>query len=146
MRQRYRQSKSRSQRPNWRHQGTARAESPFLTPDLVDSCFKLVNATGKRRVGDPLRLWRRTSSADVPPAGRRGGETWRGARFRAAALGLMLLGLWTQGSAAGAASDASEFINVERLSARVMVAHWVGMDRWCNLTAIRTTKGLVVID
>src|SRR5208282_1956829 len=100
----------------------------------------------KRRVGDPLRLWRRTSSADVPPAGRRGGETWRGARFRAAALGLMLLGLWTQGSAAGAASDASEFINVERLSARVMVAHWVGMDRWCNLTAIRTTKGLVVID
>jgi glyoxylase-like metal-dependent hydrolase (beta-lactamase superfamily II) len=58
----------------------------------------------------------------------------------------MLLGLWTQGSAAGAAGDASEFINVERLSARVMVAHWVGMDRWCNLTAIRTTKGLVVID
>ena len=58
----------------------------------------------------------------------------------------MLLGLWTQGSAAGAVGDASEFINVERLSPRVMVAHWVGMDRWCNLTAIWTTRGLVVID
>ena len=58
----------------------------------------------------------------------------------------MLLGLWTQGSAAGADRSTSEFINLERLSSRVMLAHWVGMDRWCNLTAIRTTKGLVIID
>jgi glyoxylase-like metal-dependent hydrolase (beta-lactamase superfamily II) len=39
-----------------------------------------------------------------------------------------------------------EFINMERLSDRVWLAYWVGTDRRCNLTAIQTQKGLVIID
>jgi len=39
-----------------------------------------------------------------------------------------------------------EFINVEKLSDRVRLAYWVGTDRRCNLTTIRTQKGLVIID
>jgi glyoxylase-like metal-dependent hydrolase (beta-lactamase superfamily II) len=45
-----------------------------------------------------------------------------------------------------ASHSESEFINIERLSARVCLAYWVGTDRRCNLTAIRTEKGLVIID
>lgn len=44
------------------------------------------------------------------------------------------------------ASAQGEFINVEKLSDRVCLAYWVGTDRRCNLTAIRTQKGLVIID
>ena len=39
-----------------------------------------------------------------------------------------------------------EFVNLERLSNRVLLAYWVGTDRRCNLTAIQTRKGLVLID
>jgi glyoxylase-like metal-dependent hydrolase (beta-lactamase superfamily II) len=53
-------------------------------------------------------------------------------------LGQMLL--------AGAGRDAGEFINIERLSQRVVLGTWVGVDRRCNLTAIQTQKGLVIID
>jgi glyoxylase-like metal-dependent hydrolase (beta-lactamase superfamily II) len=47
---------------------------------------------------------------------------------------------------AGPAGSGSEFINLERLSDRVVLAYWVGMDRRCNLTAIRGSNGLVIID
>ena len=38
------------------------------------------------------------------------------------------------------------FINIEKLSDRVIVAYWVGVDRRCNLTAIKGQKGLAIID
>jgi glyoxylase-like metal-dependent hydrolase (beta-lactamase superfamily II) len=47
---------------------------------------------------------------------------------------------------AGPAGSGSGFINLERLSDRVVLAYWVGLDRRCNLTAIRSRKGLVIID
>jgi len=47
---------------------------------------------------------------------------------------------------AGPAGSGSEFVNLERLSDRVVLAYWVGLDRRCNLTAIRSRKGLVIID
>jgi cyclase len=47
---------------------------------------------------------------------------------------------------ASPADGGSEFINLERLSSRVTLAYWVGTDRRCNLTAIQTRKGLVIID
>jgi glyoxylase-like metal-dependent hydrolase (beta-lactamase superfamily II) len=47
---------------------------------------------------------------------------------------------------AGPADNSSEFINIERLSPRVILAYWVGTDRRCNLTAIQSQKGLVIID
>jgi cyclase len=56
------------------------------------------------------------------------------------------IGLLTQTSLAGPAGSAGEFVNLERLSDRVMLAYWVGVDRRCNLTAIRGSKGLVIID
>jgi glyoxylase-like metal-dependent hydrolase (beta-lactamase superfamily II) len=60
--------------------------------------------------------------------------------------GIICIGLMSQTLRAEPASDGSEFINLERLSDRVVLAWWVGMDRRCNLTAIRTAKGLVIID
>ncbi len=62
------------------------------------------------------------------------------------ASGITLLGLCTPMPLAGPAGDGSEFINLERLSSRVALAYWVGTDRRCNLTAIRTWKGLVIVD
>jgi cyclase len=47
---------------------------------------------------------------------------------------------------AGAGRGADEFINIEKLSERVVLAYWVGTDRRCNLTAIKSQKGLVLID
>ncbi|RPJ39442.1 MAG: MBL fold metallo-hydrolase [Planctomycetaceae bacterium] len=47
---------------------------------------------------------------------------------------------------AGAGSGPGEFINIERLSPRVILAYWPGIDRRCNLTAIQSQKGLVIID
>jgi len=43
-------------------------------------------------------------------------------------------------------TDGSEFVTLEKLSDRVTLAYWAGLDRRCNLTAIRTEKGLVIID
>jgi glyoxylase-like metal-dependent hydrolase (beta-lactamase superfamily II) len=47
---------------------------------------------------------------------------------------------------AGAGRSAGEFINIEKLSDRVILAYWVGTDRRCNLTAIQAQKGLVIVD
>ncbi|HPC96877.1 MAG TPA: MBL fold metallo-hydrolase [Sedimentisphaerales bacterium] len=47
---------------------------------------------------------------------------------------------------AGAGSDADECVRLERLSDRVLLAHWIGPDRLCHLVGIRSQKGLVLID
>ncbi len=56
------------------------------------------------------------------------------------------LGLLLQLVLAGAGGDPAEFVNIERLSPRVIIAYWVGVDRRCNLTALQSQKGLVMID
>ncbi len=56
------------------------------------------------------------------------------------------LGLLLQLVLAGAGGQSAEFVNIERLSPRVVIAYWVGVDRRCNLTALQTQKGLVMID
>ncbi len=56
------------------------------------------------------------------------------------------LGLFVQLFAAGPQPDADEFIRIDRLSQRVLLAYWPGIDRRCNLTAIQSEKGLVIID
>ncbi len=43
------------------------------------------------------------------------------------------------------ARDAARYVRIERLSKRVLLAYWIGTGR-CNLTAIQSEKGLVVID
>jgi glyoxylase-like metal-dependent hydrolase (beta-lactamase superfamily II) len=48
--------------------------------------------------------------------------------------------------AVGPGRGDEEFINIERLSQRVLLAYWVGPDRRCNLTVIQTQKGLVIVD
>jgi len=65
---------------------------------------------------------------------------------RTAFLGLMCGGLLAQMVRAAPPTDGSEFVNLEKLSDRVTLAYWVGLDRRCNLTAIRAAKGLVLID
>jgi glyoxylase-like metal-dependent hydrolase (beta-lactamase superfamily II) len=60
--------------------------------------------------------------------------------------GILHLGLLTQMLGAGPAGGESEFINLEQLSDRVVLAYWVGTDRRCNLTAIKTSQGLVIVD
>jgi glyoxylase-like metal-dependent hydrolase (beta-lactamase superfamily II) len=47
--------------------------------------------------------------------------------------------------AAGAGRDPADYVRIEPLSNRVLLAWWVGTGR-CNLTAIRSEKGLVIID
>ena len=56
------------------------------------------------------------------------------------------LGLLLQLVLTGAGGNPAEFINIERLSPRVIIAYWVGVDRRCNLTALQSQKGLVMID
>ena len=56
------------------------------------------------------------------------------------------LGLLVQLLLAGPQPDAQEFIRIDRLSQRVLVAYWPGIDRRCNLTAVQSEKGLVIID
>ncbi len=56
------------------------------------------------------------------------------------------LGLLVQLLAAGPQSDPGQYIRIDRLSPRVLVAYWPGIDRRCNLTAIQSQKGLVIID
>ena len=46
---------------------------------------------------------------------------------------------------AGVDRSSTEYVRIERLSERVVLAYWVGTGR-CNLTAIQSQKGLVVID
>lgn len=56
------------------------------------------------------------------------------------------LGLLVQLLAAGPLPDPGQFIRIERLSQHVLIAYWPGIDRRCNLTAIQSRKGLVIID
>ena len=60
--------------------------------------------------------------------------------------GVIPVSLLVQILLAGAGRGADEFINIEKLSERVVLAYWVGTDRRCNLTAIKSQKGLVLID
>jgi glyoxylase-like metal-dependent hydrolase (beta-lactamase superfamily II) len=48
--------------------------------------------------------------------------------------------------AAAPLPDAGQFIRIDRLSQHALVAYWPGIDRRCNLTAIQSQKGLVIID
>jgi glyoxylase-like metal-dependent hydrolase (beta-lactamase superfamily II) len=61
-------------------------------------------------------------------------------------VGLIHLGVLLQMLLAGAADDGAEFVTIERLSPRVVLAYWVGVDRRCSLTAIQSRKGLVIVD
>jgi glyoxylase-like metal-dependent hydrolase (beta-lactamase superfamily II) len=49
------------------------------------------------------------------------------------------------GYAAAPAPDPAEFVRIDKLSDRVLLAYWLGTGR-CNLTAIKSEKGLVIID
>ena len=61
-------------------------------------------------------------------------------------IGVVHIGVVVQVLLAGAGREPGEFINIERLSPRVILAYWVGTDRRCNLTAIQSQKGLAIID
>ena len=56
------------------------------------------------------------------------------------------LGLLMHLFVAGPQAGPGEYIRIERLSPRVVIAYWPGIDRRCNLTAIQSQKGLVIID
>jgi cyclase len=56
------------------------------------------------------------------------------------------LGLLVQLLAAGSQSDPGPYIRIDRLTPRVALAYWPGLDRRCNLTVIQSRKGLVLID
>jgi len=56
------------------------------------------------------------------------------------------LGLLVQLLAAGPQADAGPYIRIDRLTPRVALAYWPGIDRRCNLTVIQSQKGLVIID
>ncbi|MCL5279875.1 MAG: MBL fold metallo-hydrolase [Planctomycetes bacterium] len=56
------------------------------------------------------------------------------------------LGLLVPLLAAGPQFDPGPYIYLDRLSPRVAVAYWPGIDRRCNLTVIQSQKGLVLID
>ena len=60
--------------------------------------------------------------------------------IRALQIGLLMHMLLS-----GVQRDSSEYVRIERISDRVLLAYWVGTGR-CNLTAIKSEKGLVVID
>ena len=55
------------------------------------------------------------------------------------------LGLLMPALVAGVDRRSTEYVRIERLSERVLLAYWIGTGR-CNLTAIQSQKGLVVID
>lgn len=55
------------------------------------------------------------------------------------------LSLLMPGLLAAAGSSSTQYVRIERLSERVLLAYWLGTGR-CNLTAIQSQKGLVVID
>jgi glyoxylase-like metal-dependent hydrolase (beta-lactamase superfamily II) len=60
---------------------------------------------------------------------------------KAIRLGLLLCLFMVESSQADA-----QYITIERISERVILAYWPGIDRRCNLTAIKSEKGLVIID
>jgi glyoxylase-like metal-dependent hydrolase (beta-lactamase superfamily II) len=55
------------------------------------------------------------------------------------------IGLLIQIVLAGAGRGPGDYIRIERLSERVLLAYWLGTGR-CNLTAIQSEKGLVIVD
>jgi cyclase len=57
----------------------------------------------------------------------------------------LYIGLCIQIMLAGSGRGPGEYVRIERLSERVLLAYWLGTGR-CNLTAIRSEKGLVIID
>ena len=61
-------------------------------------------------------------------------------------IGVVHISVLMQMLLAGAGRSPGEFINIEKLSDRVILAYWVGTDRRCNLTAIQSQKGLAIID
>ncbi len=56
------------------------------------------------------------------------------------------LGLLVPLLAAGPQFDPGPYICIDRLTPRVALAYWPGIDRRCNLTVIQSRKGLVIID
>jgi len=48
--------------------------------------------------------------------------------------------------AAGPQPSPQEYVRIRRYSPRLVIAYWPGIDRRCNLTAIQSQKGLVIID
>lgn len=46
---------------------------------------------------------------------------------------------------AGMTFASSEYVRIERLSERVLLAYWIGTGR-CNLTVIQSENGLVIVD
>ena len=57
----------------------------------------------------------------------------------------LYVGLFFQIMLTGSERGLGEYVRIERLSERVLLAYWVGTGR-CNLTAIQSQKGLVVVD
>ncbi len=58
----------------------------------------------------------------------------------------LYVGLFIQIMLAGSERSPGEYVCIEWLSPRVVIAYWPGIDRRCNLTAIQSQKGLVIID
>ncbi len=56
------------------------------------------------------------------------------------------LGVLVQLLAAGPQPDPGPYIRIDRLTPRVAVAYWPGIDRRCSLTVIQSQKGLVIVD
>ncbi|MEJ2703901.1 MAG: MBL fold metallo-hydrolase [Sedimentisphaerales bacterium] len=55
------------------------------------------------------------------------------------------LGLIIPVMVVGPGRDSSEYVRIERLSERMVLAYWMGTGR-CNLTAIQSQKGLAIVD
>ncbi|UCC96399.1 MAG: MBL fold metallo-hydrolase [Phycisphaerales bacterium] len=60
-------------------------------------------------------------------------------------LKTVYLSLLMPGLLVAAGNGSAQYVCIERLSERVLLAYWLGTGR-CNLTAIQSQKGLVVID
>jgi len=67
-------------------------------------------------------------------------------RRRSRAMGLVAILLVASTLLGGTTEPAESYVVTERLSKRVMLAYWLGIGRRCNLTAIQSEKGLVIID
>ena len=78
--------------------------------------------------------------SQVPPANVRR----RPSRF--VSLVVWIPTLWAAaGYGAAPTPDPAEFVRIDKLTNRVLLAYWLGTGR-CNLTAINSEKGLVIID
>ena len=69
-----------------------------------------------------------------------------GCRWSAEMITLIHVGLLIHLFVSDPQLDPAKFIRIERLSPHVVIAYWPGIDRRCNLTAIQSQKGLVIID